>query len=87
MQTSHSNGSSEFSHHDACPTAGPAMDSQSIRMSIPIVSYVTHGHQEMVQNNHPHNKTTMNYVGSASPLEQAQHIREDMREVQDLQRR
>ena len=32
---------------------GHLMVSQSTRTSILIVSYVTHGHQEMVQNDHP----------------------------------
>ena len=37
------------------PTVGPLMDSQSTQMSTLIVSYVTHGHQEMVH--HPSNTT------------------------------
>ena len=46
-------------------TVGPVMVLQSTQMSTLIVSYVTHGLQEMVH--HPkHNKTTMNYAGSAT---------------------
>ena len=67
-------------------TAGPAMVSQFIRMSILIVSYVTHGLQEMVQNNHP-KQNDYELRRLCDPLEQAQHLREDMRKVQDLQRR
>ena len=34
-------------------SAGPVMGSPCTQMSTLIVSYVTHGLQEMVQNNHP----------------------------------
>jgi len=37
------------------PTVGPLMDSQSTQTSTLIVSYATHGHQEMVH--HPSNTT------------------------------
>ena len=47
-------------------TAGPLMDSQSIRMNTLTVLYVTHGLQEMVLP--PNSQLTMNYAGSATRL-------------------
>ena len=87
MQTSHLTGSSEFSHHDACPDCGSS-DGLAVYTDEHTYCFVCHawtpgnGSQSS-----PKINMTMSYVRLCDPLEQAQHHREDMRKIQDLQRR
>ena len=79
-------GSSEFSHHDACPDCGSS-DGLAVYSDEHTFCFVcqtwTPGNGSTISTNY---NSRMTYTGSAQRLAKAQPLREDLREVQDLSR-